>query len=70
VAAHAVIVDAPTASALAGTYWGMNEHLMAALIDQSRAIKDGLYLIAGGSLMQMVAVALQVARSLLSRWAG
>jgi len=38
---RAVIIDEKTASDLAGTYWGSNERLKKALLDQSRGARLG-----------------------------
>ena len=63
VTARAVILDDKTAATLAGAYYGRNTALEGALIKQSAAAKRGLYMVFAGSLMQIVAVAAQVARA-------
>ena len=58
-AASAVIIDERTADQLAATKWGANAEVRQALLDQSRAARNGLALVAFGSLIQIVGVALQ-----------
>lgn len=59
---QAVIIDEKTADALSGTVWNQNQALKQALLEQSRAAEDGLYVIAIGSLLQVAGVLLQAAR--------
>jgi hypothetical protein len=55
-AASAVILDENTITALASTKWNMNEELKQALLDQSRAARNGLVLVAVGSFLQVIGV--------------
>ena len=57
--ASAVIIDERTAHELASTKWDENAGLEGALLDQSRATRDGLILIAFGSAIQIVGVVWQ-----------
>jgi hypothetical protein len=57
--ASAVVIDEKTAEQLAATAWDKNEALKQALLDQSRAARNGLILVAVGSAIQIVGVILQ-----------
>jgi hypothetical protein len=55
-AAKAVIIDENTAAQLSATKWNGNDALRQALLDQSRAARDGLILIGLGSVIQIAGV--------------
>jgi hypothetical protein len=55
-AAWAVVIDESTADKLAATNWGHNPELKKALLKQSRAARNGLVLVALGSIIQIVGV--------------
>lgn len=61
-AASAVVVDEKTASQLAATKWDRNTELMRALLDQSRAARNGLILVAFGSAIQIWGVIWQATK--------
>ena len=58
-AASAVVIDEKTADQLAATKWDQNAELKQALLDQSRAARDGLILVAFGSVIQIGGVICQ-----------
>ncbi|HVA15164.1 MAG TPA: hypothetical protein VNF99_18090 [Stellaceae bacterium] len=58
-AATGVIMSEKTATELASTKWDMNEELRDALRSQSRKARDGLVLVAIGSVLQIAGVVWQ-----------
>jgi hypothetical protein len=55
-AAWAVVIDESTADKLSATMWGQNPELKKSLLKQSRAARNGLVLVAIGSIIQIVGV--------------
>jgi hypothetical protein len=56
IASRAVIISEVQARALSGTYYNSNQVLREALLAQSRAAKNGLLCIVGGTALQVVAL--------------
>lgn len=59
-AAKGAVIDKKSATELTSTKWSMNEELRRSLIRQSRDTRNGLMLIAFGSVLQIGGVAIQI----------